>query len=206
MNDVMGGRNRTDFFRIKVNAGKTGWDVLDKLTTAVVAEPTKANTALSLNGVIGSTKPQYQESGLCDLEFVQYEAKDVFPFLDKVAVPVSAKVRPEKTLEDGVKFGGSGTSDEAILAISYLMYDNDYTPTKIFVHTTVGDIDKTSGSFDANGEDYIQPTIKLKGKAVSYTDLVVPKELYDATLVTVAADITIVKEQGYNRQYITKAA
>lgn len=206
MNDVMGGKNLLDLFRFKINAGKTAWVLQSKLTDTAATTPAPSEAALRIIGAIGSTKPQPQESGLVNLEVDQYEASDIWPFLDKVAVPTTAGVRPEKILEDKTRIGGAGSSDEIVVAVSYLFYDNDTTPTKIFVYPIAGDIDKTSGSFSTSGEDYVMPTLKLTGKAVPYADLEIPAACFDSSLVTVSAAVTIAKSTNHKRQFFPIAS
>ena len=206
---VIGGRRLTDLYRVQEKATKDGYDILDKLTTTVAPTPTRTNVSLSAS-IIKGTDVAYQEDGTCKITLEQYGAsQDVWDFLDKVAVPGTAIAKPETVLEDGTKYGGTTGGGDLVLAISYLFYDDDSAPTKVFTHAALGRISPTSGSFKTDAENYVQPTFEFTSIATQYP-LTIAQAMFnenildsEATTGTVLAQ-TIPSGKGYWRKYLAK--
>ena len=103
--------------------------------------------------------------------------------------------------------GGSSKVESGILSVSYLNYDDDDLPTKVFVIVSFNDQDTTSGSASYNASGQVQPTFKLKGKAVGFADLTVPISVFDTTIVAApAAAIVLEKGATHWAGYLTKAS
>jgi hypothetical protein len=206
---VIGGRRLTDLYRVQENATKTGYDILDKLTTTVAAAPTTTDAALSATLTKG-TDIAYQEDGTCKLTLEQYNAgQDIWDFLDKVAVPGTTVARPEITLENGDKFGGSAGSGDMVLAISYLFFDDDSNKTKVFTHAGLGRISPTSGSFKTDSDNYVQPTFEFTSISTAYS-LTITKAMFRETMLDsgttgTVTDQTIASGKGFWRKFLTKA-
>lgn len=206
MSFSMGGKNLAYFFRFKLKTDKSGYDLLEKLTDVAASPAAPTSAALVIKGDIESTKVDHQDDGTVQMEFTQYEAEDVYAYLDKVAVPTSTKKKPDVTLEDGI-VKTSSSQEYLDLAVSYLFADDDDNPTKCMVYCVPCSIDKTSGSFETKGDAYVAPTLKAIGVAVPIADLVIPKEVFDTDIVTApAANITIAKGKPHHRAYLTVAA
>lgn len=201
----IGGRSRTDFYRIAVNETSDGYDVLTNLTDVVAAAPDTGDIAWS-GVLIAGTDVQPQEDGTIKMNLEQYDAgSDIYAFLDKVAVPATTIARPEVKLENGVKYGGSSGSGGLVLAVTYLQYDNDDTPTKIFTYYSIGRLAPTSGQQKTDGDNYVQPTVEYTSISATYA-VSVAAAMFQAGLVTVAAPKTIAAGKAFVREFLTKAA
>lgn len=204
-NFSIGGRRRTDFYRIQVNEDSNGYDFLNKLTGTIAAAPTTGDIAFSATLVKG-TDIQIQDDATIKMTLEQYDAgEDIFAFLDKVAVPATTVSRPEVKLENGDKFGGASGTGELLLAVSYLQYDNDDLPTKIFTYWSVGRISPTSGSQKTDGDNYVTPTFEYTSISAGYTTSL-PTGIFQDTLVTVATAESLAAGKGFTRKFLTKAA
>lgn len=199
-----GGANKAYIYRLKLKSDGTVYEVLDKLTADVAATPTVANAAYVLLGLIGSSKPQIQDTGLVNFSFDQYDAgEDIYSFLNAVATSAEAASTSEVLLEDGAKIGGaSGTNEDVVLLISYLHTDDIDTPTKRFVYSAIGTINTTSGSFETSGDAFTKPTFEFVGKTVSL-DIDIAVAMYDSALVTVSAAKEIPTGKNFIREFLT---
>jgi len=199
------GQNKSDIFRWKKNAAGTGIEFYDKLTDVIVTPgpPTPANAALRLDK-IGTTKPTPQADGTVQHEYTQYDCgENVYAFIDKTRPANSTNALPDVSYEDGA-LDKSSTEGDGLLLIDYGQFDDLKNPTKVFVYAVIMQLDPTSGAYERVPNDWIKPTMKLNGITTD-VDFVIPKELFDPAIVTVAANITILAGDNYVRQYITKA-
>ncbi len=200
---TFGGRNKSVLYRLKFDDATQTYKVYDRLTDTEATTPTEANAALKLLGLIGSSKPTFQDDGTVQVTFDQYQCdEDFWGFLNKVAVASSAAM-PEVKCEDGNKFGGGSTS-EAILLISYLHYDNPDAPTKVFTVIAIGSIKASSGSFETKADDWTKPSFEFVGTKAK-ANISIETGMFDATIVNVTAGETLAKDKGYIRKYLTKA-
>lgn len=208
MSDTLsiGGRRRTDLYRIQENSTGTAYEFLNGVTgTTGVTEPTITDVALSAT-LIKSSDVAYNEDGTCKLTLEQYDAgSDVWAFLDKVAVPATATSKPELVLENGDKMGGATGSGDLVLAISYLFYDDESNPTKVFTHFAVGRIAPTSGSFKTDAEAYVQPTFEFNSINTAYSLTIPAGVLRTGTiLASTVTDQTLAAGKGFKRVFLDK--
>lgn len=207
MGVVKGGRNQCDFYRLRKKSDGSGYEVLDQLGDEVVATPTTTARALKLSGLIGSTKPQFQEDGTVKISFDQYEGGEaIWAFLDKVAVAAEETSGQEITLEDGTKIGGSAGDDgELVLAVSYLNTNALAGGTKRFVLAAVGKISAASGSFETSGENYSKPSFEFNG-VKNAVAVEIAAAMFDEGVVNVTAAETIPAKKCYIRKYMNLPA
>ena len=103
--------------------------------------------------------------------------------------------------EIGVAADGSGSAARD-LAVPH--YGPKMGSGKIELIVTVSTLDPTSGSTTWSDSGKNKPSIKFNATKAKM-DIVIPKELFDDTIITVAADITIPKGSTYFRDYFPAA-
>lgn len=208
---TIGGRSITDFYRIQINGTPDGYDILSVLTDNIAAAPTLTDIAWS-GTLIAGTQVDPQEDGTVKITLEQYDAgKSMIQFLDKVAVPSTTMARPEITYEDGTKYGGSSGTGGLVLAITYLQYNDDTTPTKVFVYMAIGRIAPTSGNQKTDGTNYVMPTCEFNSISAEY-DLAIPLDALRAALGDgktinhaaggLAALVTIASGTAFRRKFL----
>lgn len=201
----IGGASRTDFFRLKVNDAKTGYDVLQGLTDVVASPATVSHIAWS-GVLVKGTSMEPQADGTMKGSIEQYDAgESIVDFLNKVAKPATTKSKPEIKFENGDKYGGASGTGGLVLAVSYLFHDDDDNPANVFVTMSIGRIAPTSGSQKSDGENYISLSCEFNSIPAAYT-LSIPAACFQSTVVTQATPISFTKGKGFLRQYMTKAA
>lgn len=204
-NPLIGGKSRTDIFRLKVNATSDGYDFLNALTDVVAAAPVLATDVAQQLTLIKGSDYQPQEDGTVKLSLDQYHAgEDIYAFLDKAVVPSTSVAKPEIKFENGGKYGGTSGTGDLLLIISYLQNEDDDTPTKTFTYISLGRMVATSGAQKTDSDNYIAVSIEYSSTPLLYA-LSVPAACFNAALVTVAAPIVLAKDAGFKRTFLTNA-
>lgn len=213
-----GGKSQSDFFLVKINSGKTGYDFIqpDSIQAAggdqatvlaylaaptVLGTPTRANALLYSLQYLEDTKPVSNDKGEMSIDFGNLEdTPELNDYLVVLAIPTpNTGGLPEKTLENGVKIGGTSDATKQLLVVSYTQTSG----TKLKTECHVCNLDVTSGGHQSKYGDYSNVVMKTKG-ILTEADLVIPAAIFDAALVT-GASTTIPEGAGFTRKYMTSA-
>lgn len=195
-------KRKVDFLRISDSG--TAYSILAELTgsTAATANADKAYRA----DMIEEAPIQYQEDGTVKVAFKQLaDDSELNDFLNALAKPAATTaVRPERTLQDGTKVGGS-SSNNLVLAI---YYGGEEATDGIKTTVMIGSIAATSGSHTDKSNEWTEPTFEFVGSLAKY-DLTIAAALFDVTILD-ATDVAtkipkITKGTGYERQFVDAA-
>lgn len=196
-------KNQTDFYRVTYDGSALA--IVQGLTGSTVAT-TLTHRAFRLD-LIEEAPPQFQDTGAVNITFNQFaDDKALNDFLNAVAKPkASTASRPERFTQNGVKYGGAGSSDY-ILAIYYGGADDT---DGIKVTAALGKLSAASGSHNDKYNEWTNPVVEFTG-AVAPAELVIPAALFDPTIVdatNVATKIPkILEGEGFVREFVTVAA
>lgn len=203
----IGAKNVAHFYRntLDTSEAEPVWKWKDKLskTNTYVTTPTKANVAYAMKN-IGTIKPDYSEDGTVKLDFKNYDSgESQLDFLNICALPaVGGKKKKDLTLIDGSVRKGSVNISETVTSVSYLNFDDDDNPAKIYVLIALGAMAYTSGSMDIGGESETTPSFVFNGITAD-KKLTIPLGILDDTIVdTTGLTIEIEEGRGFWRGYI----
>jgi len=194
--------NKLDIFRLSDTG--TGYSILSDLTGSIPAT-TNAMKAYRLD-MIEEAPIQYQEDGTIKLNVKQLADDSALNnVLNALAKPgATSSVRPERTLQDGNKVGGSSSSNLCL----FVYYGGEEATDGVKTTVWIGSISSTSGSHTDKYNEWTEPTFEITGSLAKY-DLTIIAALFDATVLD-ATDVgtkipKINKGTCYERAFVTKA-
>ena len=192
-----GGKNKWPAFLVKDSG--TAYAIRNADDTAVAALP--ADSVINFTQ-IEEAKLSPQADGTLKGVITQYDDSAEFDaFLDEYAsVSAGTAGLPEVKFIDGAKIGGTASSGGYILMIAY--GPKNPADSKRKMRVGVYTVATTSGDEDYKDGSYLKPSLEINSIKLAY-DLVIPKELFDSSFVTVSADVTISAGKGFKRMNVT---
>ena len=182
---IGGGQNQCDLYLVTVDTG--AYKVLAGISGTTEAATRATDVALTLDELV-DTKPAFQDDGTVKISFDNYkDDQDLLDFLDAVN-PVSsssAVSKPDVLFENGVKKTSAVSSTASlVLAICYGAKNAD---GDVKVLAALGNIARTSGSYNQKADGWSQPSFEYIGVKAEY-DVAIDAALFDATLIS-ATDV-----------------
>lgn len=196
-------KNQIDVFR--VNDTGTAYTILTGLSGSTAATGV-ANRAYRFD-MIEEAPFQYQEDGTIKLSLKQLaDDKDLNDVLNALAKPSPASAsRPERTLQNGIKQGGSSSSNLCL----FIYYGGEVAAEGVKVTAWLGYLSATSGSHTDKYNEWTDLSIEINGAIAKY-DCNIASALFDGTIVNatdVATEIPkINKGTCYERKFVDKAS
>lgn len=191
-----GGINQTDFFA--VNTAGTACNTVTALTMVPTGTAATLQTQAFLTAVqnyaAGITPTKLGKGRELSLDQDQFSG-DLLRAMDVFQAGVAGTTEYYMDGEEAPELTASGDAVNNAIAINYIGVDPS-APTKTLVLIIHGNFKEGSGAFNMKNAEKRKVKVDFVSKKTTAA-LVIASELFDASIVTVAADVTLASGEHY---------